>query len=241
MGQIKAQLQEEITIAEVVRDIAANSGDTEKDSLRWIALEIIDAEIRDKEHESPFYCKVTITLPPLQRGARTGTVTSRDPISMHALSTRLLEAARDGWDNVRPITCERGEVNARDVLVRKDWIIHRLRQEQVDIPSRWLGKAADVANKTGKSNVGGTTGLRLPQKPDVWAHAICATYEDMLGDTSQHPNKAEVWLRMSAQPPTNYPITVTKDRGLDALKMPGEKPLTQNAFAKRWKRYQAAK
>ena len=83
--------------------------------------------------------------------------------------------------------------------------------------------------------------LALPDKSDTWAKAIEATYEMMRQETGGTPGSAEVWLRMNDKPPANYPIKVTKDHGLMAIAMPGEKPLTREGFMKRWRRYTAAK
>jgi hypothetical protein len=81
--------------------------------------------------------------------------------------------------------------------------------------------------------------LTLPDKSDTWAKAIEATYELMVGENGGTPSGLEVWLRMNHKPPANYPIMVTKDRGLAAIAMPGEKLLTRDGFTKRWRRYTA--
>ena len=75
--------------------------------------------------------------------------------------------------------------------------------------------------------------LALPEKSDTWAKAIEATYEIMVLETGTAPSGAEVWLRMNDRPPANYPIKVTKDHGLAAIAMPGEKLLTRDGFLKR--------
>ena len=83
--------------------------------------------------------------------------------------------------------------------------------------------------------------LALPDKSDTWAKAIEVTYEIMVLETGTAPSGTEVWLRMNDKPPANYPIKVTKDHGLAAIAMPGEKLLTREGFMKRWGRYTAAK
>ena len=83
--------------------------------------------------------------------------------------------------------------------------------------------------------------LALPDKSDTWAKAIEATYEIMVLETGTAPSGAEVWLRMNDRPPANYPIKVTKDHGLAAIAMPGEKLRTRDGFQKRWSRYTGAK
>ena len=83
--------------------------------------------------------------------------------------------------------------------------------------------------------------LALPDKADPWAKAIEATYEIMVLETGAAPSGTEVWLRMNDKPPPNYPIKATKDHGLAAIVMPGEKLLTRDGFLKRWSRYTAAK
>jgi len=83
--------------------------------------------------------------------------------------------------------------------------------------------------------------LALPEKSDTWAKAVEVTYEIMVLETGTAPSGAEVWLRMNDRPPANYPIKVTKDHGLAAIAMPGEKLLTRDGFLKRWGRYTGAK
>ncbi len=83
--------------------------------------------------------------------------------------------------------------------------------------------------------------LALPDKSDPWAKAIEATYEILAQETGATPSGTEVWLRMNDKPPTNYPIRATKDHGLAAIAMPGEKTLTRDGFLKRWGRYTGAK
>jgi len=83
--------------------------------------------------------------------------------------------------------------------------------------------------------------LALPAKSDTWAKAIEATYNIMIQETGRTPSGAEVWLRMNDKSPANYPIKVTKDRGLAAIAMPGEKLLTRDGFLKRWGRYTTPK
>ena len=83
--------------------------------------------------------------------------------------------------------------------------------------------------------------LALPAKADAWAKAIEATYETMALEEGKTPPALQVWLRMNHKPPDNYPITVIKDRGLPAIALPGERPLTRDGFKKRWRRYNATK
>jgi hypothetical protein len=83
--------------------------------------------------------------------------------------------------------------------------------------------------------------LNLPDKRDDWVAAIEATYEIIVQETGTTPGDKEVWLRMNSNPPINYPITKTLDRGLAAITMAGAKPITREAFVRRWKRYAAAK
>ena len=83
--------------------------------------------------------------------------------------------------------------------------------------------------------------LALPDKADPWAKAIEATYEIMVLETGAAPSGTEVWLRMNDKPPPNYPMKITKDHGLAAIAMPGEKLLTRDGFLKRWSRYTDAK
>jgi hypothetical protein len=83
--------------------------------------------------------------------------------------------------------------------------------------------------------------LVLPANADTWAKAIEATYEAMIQETNAVPLGLEVWLRMNHKPPANYPIAVTKDHGLAAIALPGEKLLTRDGFMKRWSRYTADK
>lgn len=79
--------------------------------------------------------------------------------------------------------------------------------------------------------------LTLPAKADAWAKAIEATYEAIALEAGKTPKSHEVWLRMHHKPPDNYPVTLTKDRGLPAIALPGERPLTREGFNKRWRRY----
>ena len=83
--------------------------------------------------------------------------------------------------------------------------------------------------------------LVLPDKSDTWAKAIEATYEIMIQETGTAPSGAEVWVRMNHTPPPNYPMKITRDHGLAAIELPGEKPLTRDGFVKRWGRYTGAK
>lgn len=79
--------------------------------------------------------------------------------------------------------------------------------------------------------------LILPVKADAWAKAIEATYDAIALEVEKTPKSHEVWLRMQHKPPDNYPVTITKDRGLPAIALPGERPLTRDGFNKRWRRY----
>lgn len=81
--------------------------------------------------------------------------------------------------------------------------------------------------------------LTLPTNADAWARAIAATFDLLVRESSDVPSGIEVWLRMNDRPPTNYPITITKDHGLPAIALPGERPLTRDGFNKRWRRYTA--
>lgn len=85
------------------------------------------------------------------------------------------------------------------------------------------------------------TKLALPDKSDTWAKAIEATYEIMVLETGTAPSGTEVWVRMNHTPPPNYPMNITKDHGLAAIELPGEKLLTRDGFLKRWGRYKGAK
>ena len=88
--------------------------------------------------------------------------------------------------------------------------------------------------------VGTIAGLTLPLKPDTWAKVIKATYDILVCETRAAPSSLEVWLRLNHKPPANYPVTATRDRGLAAIQLPGEKPLTRDGFNKRWRRYAPA-
>jgi hypothetical protein len=81
--------------------------------------------------------------------------------------------------------------------------------------------------------------LTLPTNADAWARAIAATFDLLVRESGDVPSGLEVWLRMNDRPPTNYPITITKDHGLAAIALPGERPLTRDGFNKRWRRYTA--
>jgi hypothetical protein len=80
----------------------------------------------------------------------------------------------------------------------------------------------------------------VPDKSDTWAKAIKATHEILIQETGTAPSGAEVWLRLNHKPPARYPVTTTRDRGLPAIALPGEKPLTRDGFNKRWRRYTPA-
>ena len=82
--------------------------------------------------------------------------------------------------------------------------------------------------------------LTLPAKSDAWAKAIEATYDAIAREVGNTPKSHEVWVRMHHKPPDNYPVTITKDRGLPAIALPGERPLTRDGFNKRWRRYTSA-
>lgn len=82
--------------------------------------------------------------------------------------------------------------------------------------------------------------LALPVKADAWAKAIEATYDAISREVGKTPKSHEVWVRMHHKPPENYPVTLTKDRGLPAIALPGERPLTREGFNKRWRRYTTA-
>jgi hypothetical protein len=79
--------------------------------------------------------------------------------------------------------------------------------------------------------------LTLPTNADAWARAIAATFDLLVRESGDLPSGLEVWLRMNDRPPSNYPITITKDHGLPAIALPGERPLTRDGFNKRWRRY----
>jgi hypothetical protein len=113
-------------------------------------------------------------------------------------------------------------------------------QEQDGI--RVIEGAPDTAGKGEARAVKRTAPkLALPDKSDIWAKAIKATYEILIQETGGTPSGVEVWLRMNDKPPANYPIKVTKDHGLAAIAMSGEKLLTRDGFMKRWRRYTTAK
>jgi hypothetical protein len=113
-------------------------------------------------------------------------------------------------------------------------------QEQED--TRVIAGAPDTGGKGEARAVKRTAPeIALPDKADPWAKAIEATYEIMVQETGTAPSGTEVWLRMNDQPPPNYPIKATKDHGLAAIAMPGEKLLTRDGFLKRWSRYTDAK
>ena len=101
--------------------------------------------------------------------------------------------------------------------------------------------APDQAPESAAPNERVSPKLILPDKSDIWAEAIAATYETMVLETGGTPSASEVWLRMNHKPPATYPIKETKEHGLAAIGLPGEKLLTRDAFTKRWKRYTAAK
>lgn len=82
--------------------------------------------------------------------------------------------------------------------------------------------------------------LTLPANADAWAKAIEATYDAIAREVGNTPKSHEVWVRMHHKPPDNYPVTITKDRGLPAIALPGERPLTRDGFNKRWRRYTSA-
>jgi len=82
--------------------------------------------------------------------------------------------------------------------------------------------------------------LTLPAKSDTWAKVIEATYDLLVRETGAAPSGVQVWLRLNHEPPTTYPVSVTKDRGLPAIVLPGDKPLTRDGFNKRWQRYTTA-
>jgi hypothetical protein len=113
-------------------------------------------------------------------------------------------------------------------------------QEQVGM--RVIEGAPDTAGR-GEARAEKRTApkLALPDKSDTWAKAIEASYEIMVLETGTAPSGTEVWLRMNHTPPPNYPMKVTKDHGLAAIAMPGEKLLTRDGFMKRWRRYTADK
>ena len=103
------------------------------------------------------------------------------------------------------------------------------------------GLASETAKGESQTEERAASKLILPDKCDTWAKAIEATYEIMTQETGCTPSGTEVWLRMNDKPPTNYPIKVTKEHGLAAIAMPGEKLLTRDGFIKRWSRYTGAK
>ena len=130
-------------------------------------------------------------------------------------------------------------------------IAHRLRGSKVrsDAPSslerasrRGASPIADgnAADNESATKLRVAPKLRLPNKTDGWTKAIAATYEIMWRETGLTPSGLEVWLRMHHNPPANYPIEATRDRGLPAIAMPGQKLLTRDGFFKRWRRYTSA-
>lgn len=105
------------------------------------------------------------------------------------------------------------------------------REHPVDTPSpKPTSEAAPVAPRE-------VPRLTLPTNADAWSKAIEATYDAIALEAGNTPKSHEVWLRMQHKPPDNYPVTITKDRGLPAIALPGERPLTRDGFNKRWRRY----
>lgn len=99
--------------------------------------------------------------------------------------------------------------------------------------------SADPASESPKEAVRDVPRLALPANADAWAKAIAATFDLLVSETGTAPTGTELWLRMNDRPPPNYPITATRDYGLPAIALPGERPLTREGFAKRWRRYTA--
>ena len=113
-------------------------------------------------------------------------------------------------------------------------------QEQED--TRVIAGAPDAAGRReARTDKRTAPKLALPDKSDTWAKAIEATYEIMVLETGTAPSGAEIWVRMNHTPPPNYPMKITRDHGLAAIELPGEKLLTRDGFVKRWGRYTGAK
>ena len=79
--------------------------------------------------------------------------------------------------------------------------------------------------------------IKEPDRKDAWYEAISDMVKDFYSDNKKLPNKYQAWAQLWTEPPVGYRITTGKEKGEDILFMPGESPLSQSSFVKRWNKY----
>lgn len=83
--------------------------------------------------------------------------------------------------------------------------------------------------------------LNNPKRMDDWFEAIDDMTKDFYREYGKVPNQAQAWGRLCTATPDGYEIKVTKRDREEYLEMRGSKPLSKEAFNKRWKKYTTKK
>lgn len=155
MAQFKAQLETEISIQRAVADLAQHSGDNENDVMLRIAGLLEELELSG--HAVRFYVKAPSHINPGRR--RTLEIQSA------VVSTRLRQAARDGWPSVRKVRRGGDSIPFADVAVDKGNIIAALEAKQLPVPKNWTGQSDEAAQPLTRAAVK----QRFPQlTPGQW-------------------------------------------------------------------------
>lgn len=133
MGRIKAKLEQDLTVLQVVKDLAAHTGDSEAEVSTYIA-KLIDADFSAGRLQ--FFCKAPSAI----KGARVGTL-RKVQVHAGAVSTRLQEAARSGLQHVRRFKHADGKSGIDGIFIEKDALISALQSDGLQPPSAWIGVA----------------------------------------------------------------------------------------------------
>ncbi len=148
MGPAKAKLNQDLQIRQAVSDLAACWGDSEKSVLEFLAKLIFDGKLT-------LYAKVRIPVPGSYvkridpntqeqiETAEPATIRRTIQIGAAVSEVRLRQAARDGWNAVKPVRDGEREFEFGTLLVCKDELIGALESEPKPyiyrIPPKWIG------------------------------------------------------------------------------------------------------
>lgn len=131
MAQFKAQIETGIGIKQAVSELAQHSGDDENYVLIRVAGLIEDLELSGRAVR--FHIKAPSTINPKHM--------RNVEIQSAVISTRLREAARDGWQSVREVKHGDTVLPFSDVIVQKSTFISALEENKLPIPGNWTGQS----------------------------------------------------------------------------------------------------
>lgn len=142
MGQIRAKLTNELTIAEALRDLQRESGDSERHVLALLAEVVENSEFG--KYRISIYAKRRDSIK--SKRTDTGedvdaTIQRKLAVAFPSLALRLREAARDGWttSSRRIIQVDARPVAIADLIIEKPSLITALEAERVNVPQNWMG------------------------------------------------------------------------------------------------------